>query len=401
MNVDNIASKFTSYSLLEVKDEDGDIDYAKIASLLRQNKPFDSITMNDEITEGDEIVNFDVVVGNPPYQENIGGQSNRSLSKQLYPAMMQMAITINPKHLTMITPSRWFTGNAQDRSFVKLREFVRDHNHFRKITNFLSSSDVFDGVSVPGGVNYFLFEPDYSGAITFKEVQQKTETCVERPLFEDGLEVILPMNRMISILQKVRASDFVSMEEIVTGRNPFGIPANDADLSKEMVEIQDESHEISILCAYEKIQFVSRDLITRNSSLCDHWKVFTSKMNGGAGTLLDGKQVAILGRTFVMGPGSICSNTLLAVGDFDNQTEAENLNKYMNTKFFRFMLGIKKIAQVLTSNIYSFVPQQNFKNNSDITWANGLSDIDKQLYAKYGLEEDEITFIESMIKPME
>ena len=401
MNVDNIASKFTSYSLLEVKDEDGDIDYTKIAALLRQNKPFDSITMNDEITEGDEIVNFDVVVGNPPYQENIGGQSNRSLSKQLYPTMMQMAITINPKHLTMITPSRWFTGNAQDRSFVKLREFVRDHNHFRKITNFLSSSDVFDGVSVPGGVNYFLFEPDYSGEITFKEVQQKTETCVERPLFEDGLEVILPMNRMISILQKVRASDFVSMEEIVTGRNPFGIPANDADLNKEMVEIQDESHEISILCAYEKIQFVSRDLITRNSSLCDHWKVFTSKMNGGAGTLLDGKQVAILGRTFVMGPGSICSNTLLAVGDFDNQTEAENLNKYMNTKFFRFMLGIKKIAQVLTSNIYSFVPQQNFKNNSDITWANGLSDIDKQLYAKYGLEEDEITFIESMIKPME
>lgn len=401
LNVDNIASKFTSYSLLEVKDEDGDIDYTKIAALLKQNKSFNSITMNDEITEGDEIVNFDVVVGNPPYQENIGSQSNRSLSKQLYPTMMQMAITINPKHLTMITPSRWFTGNAQDRSFVKLREFVREHNHFRKITNFLSSSDVFDGVSVPGGVNYFLFEPNYSGTITFKEVQQKAETCVERPLFEDGLEVILPMNKMISILQKVRAKDFVSMEEIVTGRNPFGIPANDADLNKELVETQDESHEISILCAYEKTQFVSRELITRNSSLCDHWKVFTSKMNGGAGTLLDGKQVAILGRTFVMGPGSICSNTLLAVGDFDNQTEAENLNRYMNTKFFRFMLGIKKIAQVLTSNIYSFVPQQNFKNNSDITWTNSLANIDKQLYAKYALTEEEIAFIESMIKSME
>ena len=254
---------------------------------------------------------------------------------------------------------------------------------------------------MPGGVNYFLFEPGYSGTITFKEIQQKSETCVERPLFEDGLEVILPMNKMISILQNVRAKDFVSMEEIVTGRNPFGIPANDADLNKELVETQDESHEISILCAYEKTQFVSRELITRNSSLCDHWKVFTSKMNGGAGTLLDGKQVAILGRTFVMGPGSICSNTLLAVGDFDNQTEAENLNKYMNTKFFRFMLGIKKIAQVLTSNIYSFVPQQNFKNDSDITWTNSLADIDKQLYAKYGLKEDEIAFIESMIKPME
>ena len=401
LNVDNIASKFNSYSLLAVKDEDGDINYAKIAALLRQNKPFDSITMNDEITEGDEIVNFDVVVGNPPYQENIGGQSNRSLSKQLYPTMIQIAVTINPRHLTMITPSRWFTGNAQDRSFVKLREFVREHNHFRKITNFLNSSDVFDGVSVPGGVNYFLYEPNYSGTVTFKEVQQKVETCVERPLFEDGLEVILPMNKMISILQKVRTTDFVSMEEIVTGRNPFGIPANDTDLNKEMVEARDSTHEISILCAYEKVQYVRRELITRNSALCDHWKVFTSKMNGGAGTLLDGKQVAILGRTFVMGPGSICSNTLLAVGDFDNQTEAENLNKYMNTKFFRFMLGIKKIAQVLTSNIYSFVPQQNFKNDSDIIWTKELPDIDKQLYSKYELTEEEIAFIESMIKPME
>ena len=401
VNVDNIASKFTSYSLLGVKDEDGDIDYAKITSLLRQNKPFDSITVNDEISAGDEVVNFDVVVGNPPYQENIGGQSNRSLSKQLYPTMMQIAVAMSPKHLSMITPSRWFTGNAQDRSFVKLREFVREHNHFRKITNFLNSSDVFDGVSVPGGVNYFLYEPDYSGTITFKEVQQKVETCVERPLFEDGLEVILPMNRMISILQKVRTADFTSMEEIVTGRNPFGIPANDADLNKEMVETRDSTHEISILCAYEKVQFVSRELITRNSTLCDHWKVFTSKMNGGAGTLLDGKQVSILGRTFVMGPRSICSNTLLAVGDFDNQTEAENLNKYMNTKFFRFMLGIKKIAQVLTSNIYAFVPQQNFKNDSDIMWAKDLPDIDKQLYSKYGLTEKEIEFIESMIKPME
>ena len=401
LNVDNIASKFNSYSLLEVKYEDGDIDYERIASLLRQNKPFDSITMSDEIAEGDEKVNFDVVVGNPPYQENIGGQSNRSLSKQLYPTMIQIAVTINPRHLTMITPSRWFTGNAQDRSFVKLREFVREHNHFRKITNFLNSSDVFDGVSVPGGVNYFLYEPNYSGTITFKEVQQKIETCVERPLFEDGLEVILPMNKMISILQKVRTTDFVSMEEIVTGRNPFGIPANDTDLNKEMVEARDSTHDISILCAYEKVQYVRRELITRNSALCDHWKVFTSKMNGGAGTLLDGKQVAILGRTFVMGPGSICSNTLLAVGDFDNQTEAENLNKYMNTKFFRFMLGIKKIAQVLTSNIYSFVPQQNFKNDSDIIWTKELPDIDKQLYSKYELTEEEIAFIESMIKPME
>lgn len=401
LNIDNIASGFTSYSLLGLKKEDGNIDYTQIAALLKQHKLFSKISMTDEPMEGDDILNFDVVVGNPPYQENIGGASNKSLSKQLFPSMIQIAVTLNPKHLTMITPSRWFTGNAQDRSFVKLREFLRENNHFRKITNYLSSADVFNGVNVPGGVNYFLFEPSYSGTVSFKEISQKGETCVERPLFEDGLEVVLPMNKMISILQKVRGAGFVSMEAIVTGRNPFGIPANDNDLNKEMVETRDATHGISILCAYEKMQFVRREIITRNSSLCDHWKVFTSKMNGGAGTLLDGKPVAILGKTFVMGPGSICSNTLLAVGDFDNQVEAINLNKYMNTKFFRFMLGIKKIAQVLTSNVYAFVPQQNFKNDSDILWANDLCEIDKQLYSKYKLTVEEIAFIETMIKPME
>ena len=199
------------------------------------------------------------------------------------------------------------------------------------------------------------------------------------------------MNDTISILQKVRSVDFESMEKMVTGRNPFGVPATDIKLERQSVTEEDPFHATKILCAYESIRFISREVITRNYELLNKWKVFTAKINGGAGTILDGKPVYVLGKTFVMGPNTACSNTLLAIGSFDTMQEAENLNSYMKTKFFRFMLGIKKNANVLTSNIYSFVPIQDFSK----PWT------DEELYAKYHLTPDEIAFIEATIKPME
>jgi hypothetical protein len=123
-------------------------------------------------------------------------------------------------------------------------------------------------------------------------------------------------------------------------------------------------------------------------------------MNGGAGTLLDGKPVAVLGRTFIAGPGTACSNALIAVGDFINPNDAKNLDRYMNTKFFRFMLGIMKISQVLTSNVYKFVPLQDFTSKSDIDWKKSSKEIDKQLYKKYGLSKKEIEFIETHVRSM-
>lgn len=393
-----IAYEFTRkvYNLLELNNSNIVKDYTTY-DLLKQT----DIIKTNKIKIGDTFMKFDVVVGNPPYQENIGGKSNKSLSKQLYPSFMMFTINLQPDYLSLITPSRWFTGNAQDRSFVSLREFMRNNNHITDIVNYLSSGDVFKDVSVPGGVNFFLYKKGYSGNISFREISKNNSTVVKRPLFENGLDIILPMNSMISILRKVNNNNFKSMEEIVTGRNPFGLPATDSDLEIVMSNSKNANYDTKILCAYEQIKFISKNEITRNKELAKHWKVFTSKMNGGAGNLQDEKSVAILGRTFVMGPDTICSNAILAIGDFKNKYEAENLQKYMKTKFFRFMLGIKKIAQVLTSNIYQYVPQQDFSNKSDIDWNKSIENIDQQLYKKYKLMQDEIEIIESKIKVME
>ena len=407
LNIDNIADpqNFTSYDLLTVTKpvkKKESIDYDKIKLLLTQNKDFSTITLNDPIIEGaTKMTNFGAIVGNPPYQENIGSTANKSLSRQLFPTFIKLSIQLGAHYVSLLTPSRWFTGNAQDRSFVNLREFLMKNNHIKTITSYLNSKEVFGDIDLSGGVNYFVFERGYCGNICFNEIIQGQSMQTIRPLFEDGLDVILPLNKMISILQKVRARNFVSIETIVSGRNPFGVPADEESLKAVVSKEKDKMHQVLIYCAYEELYFISQNEISRAKAHVDKWKVFTSKMNGGAGTLLDGKPVCILGKTYLGAPNSICSNTLLSIGAFERKYEAMNLQKYMYSKFFRFMLGVKKIAQVITSNVYSFVPLQDFTDKSDIDWSKTIPEIDAQLYAKYNLDESEIAFIEKMIKSME
>lgn len=397
LNVVNIAAYFVAEDLLKQTDAAGKVDYTRIINVLTQKKPLSEIKLDDTITDGDSKMKIGAVVGNPPYQEIVGNQlTNKSLGKQLFPSFIVLATKL-ARYSSLITPSKWFAGNGQDGSYPKLRDYIRKNNHFSTIINHLSN-DIFPEVDL-GSLNYYLYDADYVGDVRFIEVVGEKKNCVERPLFEADLEVVLPMNNIISIQRKVCANQFNSIMSIVSGRNPFGLPANDSDLSRCITDTKDCVHDLSILCAYEKWKFISHERVTKKQELISKWKVFTSKMNGGAGTLLDGKPVNILGKPYLAAPNSICSNALLALGGFNSKCEAENLIKYMKTKFFRFMLGIKKLSQVLTSNVYQFVPLQDFSDQA--LWDKPIHDIDAHLYAKYNLTPDEIAFIESMIKSME
>ena len=135
--------------------------------------------------------------------------------------------------------------------------------------------------------------------------------------------------------------------------------------------------------------------------MVNKWKVFTSKGNGAAGTLSDGIPVSIIGKAFVGKPGSGCSDSLFPIGAFDTEEEALNLQKYFATKFLRFMVGIMKVSRNITQLVYKYVPMQNFTNASDIDWSKPVAELDQELYAKYGLSQEEIDYIEYVIKPME
>lgn len=344
---------------------------------------------------------FDAVVGNPPYQENISSTSeNASLSKQLFPWFIKNTTMLNATYISLITPSRWFTADAQDKSFVKLRKFIKDNNHFSKIFNYADNKLLFKNVEIAGGVNYYLYENGYIGDVQFTECYADKKIEKYRPLFEDGLDIIISMSELVNILDKVRRyADFKSITSITFGRNAFGIVGKESEL-KKITSDKYFNGAVKVRCAYEKILYTKIENITKNTELVYKYKVFTSKGNGGAGILTDEGSVSILGKAYIGEPFSVCTDSLIPLGPFDDMEQAQNLQKYMRSKFFRFMVGILKVSQNVYQNVYQFVPIQDFTRKSDIDWNKEIFDIDKQLYKKYGLSENEITFIEEKIKPM-
>ncbi len=399
LSVANIAKEFVATDLLEVKNGN-DIDYDKIKALLTQNKPFDTIKLTDTLTEGeDDMIKFEAVVGNPPYQEIISSnKSNKSLSKQLFPFFIKTTIMLNSTYVALITPSRWFTGDAQDGSFIKLRDFINSNNHIKTIKNYPIASNVFPDVFIAGGVNYYLYDKNYSGKVEFSVCTDNKVVTQIRNLFEEGLDIIVSSSENYAMVQKLQDSKFVSLTTITKGRDAFGITGKNAN------NISSDSafeNAYELRCAHEEIRYVSKDKITKNIDLADKWKIFISKGNGGAGTLGDGKPVAILGKPYIGKARSVCTDSLIPIGSFDTKKEAINLQKYIKTKFLRYMVGILKVSQNVYQNVYQFVPLQDFTDKSDIDWSKSVAEIDRQLYKKYNLDDSEIAFIESMIKPME
>ena len=341
---------------------------------------------------------FTAIVGNPPYQDTIDAQ--RGLSSQVFPYFIQIAVELKPSYISIINPSRWFTAEAQDGSFVKLRDFIRSNNHIKKIFNYPDSKDIFKQSEIAGGVNYFLFDSSYSGQVEFTNTINGQKETKNRELFKSGLSIILSNNRLYSIVDKVKAvPGFSSLMDITTGRDAFGITGK----REHILSISQEeafAGSIELLCAHEETRYIRREQISKCKDVVDKWKVFTSKANGGAGTLGDGKAVNILGKSFIGKPQSVCTDSLLPFGKLDTQEEAIALQKYMSTKFLRFMVGILKTSQNLYQIVYQFVPLQDFTAQSDIDWTKSVAEIDQQLYKKYNLSADEIDFIEKMIKPM-
>ena len=309
-----------------------------------------------------------------------------------------MTIKLNPKYVALITPSRWFTGDAQDGSFIKLRDFIKRNNHIKAIRNYPVAGNVFPDVFIAGGVNYYLYDKTHSGKVDFATYTNGRLVSQNRDLFEEGLDIVVSSSENYAILQKIRNEQFVSLTTITKGRDAFGITGKNANNVSSSTAFNDA---YELRCAHEEIRYVSKDKITKNVELADKWKIFISKGNGGAGTLGDEKQVAILGKPYIGKAKSVCTDSLIPIGCFETEEEALNLQKYIKTKFLRYIVGILKVSQNVYQNVYQFVPLQDFTVNSDIKWDKTIEEISEQLCNKYGFTEEEKELINNKIKPME
>ena len=335
---------------------------------------------------------FDVIIGNPPYQLDDGGFGTSAAP--IYQLFVQQAKALEPRYLSMVIPSRWFAGG---KGLDEFRESMLTDNRVRSIDDYLSAADVFPGVGLKGGVNFFLWERDNPGqcrvSTHFKDWPISTST---RPLLEEGADVFIRFNEGLSILKKVASfenaggeADSLSLrqnkrfDQLVSSRKPFGLTTmfkgKTAKRAGDILVYQNGGK-----------GYIPRKSIRTGAELIDKWKVYTGYAAPGTGNK-DTYPHRIISTPFIGEPQTICSETYLCIGPFDSKSQAESVLSYLTCRLPRLLILLHKPSQHTTRKVYTFVPTQEWTK----PWTDG------DLYKKYGLTASEIAFIEGIVRPME
>lgn len=327
-----------------------------------------------------EIFNmkFDVIIGNPPYQLEDGGGRD-SAAMPLYHLFVEQAKRLNPNYLIMIIPARWYSGG---RGLDDFRNSMLMDSHIKELYDYPETNDCFPGLNIRGGICYFLWDKNYKGDCKVVNIQKGVEVIKIRPLMEYELPIFIRHNRAINILSKVISFKEETLNHYVSSSKPFGLRSNFNLFSDSLTPYYNIK-----LYRFGKIGYVNETQVLNRKELINKYKVLVSKASPGG----DEYPHSIVSQPIISEPYSICTETYLVIKDVVNFKEAENLVSYIKTRFFRFMMSLVKNTQNISKVSYMLVPIQDFSK----PWT------DEELYAKYGLTDEEIEFIESMIRPME
>ena len=345
--------------------------------------------------EGVKEMKFDAIVGNPPYMEMDGGA--QASARPIYQHFVQTAKAMSPHYLSFIMPTRWYAGG---KGLDDFRDEMLNDEHLEKLFDCVSPEDIFPNTNIRGGVCYFLRNNSFNNNIDLSTVitleHGKDPIITQRPLKIKDLDIFIRYSCALSVIEKTNEIIEKSLSEYISPRRPFGIDANLVKTKK----FKTDKFEDSIMCLGKGqiLGFIDKQLVTSHTEWINCWKVFTPRANNIGTELNDDNLNSIVGK-----PNTVCTESYIMIGaGLDlNLNSSNNLSKYTKTKYFRFMHSLAKASQDATAKTYRFVPLQDFTPNSDIDWSKTIPEIDKQLYAKYGLTDDEIAFIEEKIKPME
>lgn len=332
---------------------------------------------DERIIKMAEELGFDVVIGNPPYHMSDGSGNGGAMP--VYNKFVEQAMKLNPRYLVMIIPARWYGGG---RGLEEFRLRMIHDRRIRVLHDMLDAAECFGtGVEIKGGVCYFLWNRDKEGLC--EVVTHKDGVVTEQPpreLCEEGSDVFIRYAEGVSIYHKVKGFGEETIDSLVSSQKPFGL--------RTFVH-GNEHKAVDSVKLYERggVGYISATQIEKNHEWVDKNKVFISAAyNAG-----DAYPHQIIGRPILGERGSACTETYVVIGPFKSERATQNVMSYIRTRFFRFLVMLKKTSQHAAANVYSFVPLQDFSK----PWT------DEELYEKYGLDEKEIAFIESMIRPME
>ena len=334
---------------------------------------------------------FDVIVGNPPYQMSDGGGTGDS-AKPIYHHFVRQAKKLNPKFLIMITPSRWMKGGKGLDDFRK--EMINDL-HIKTLYDFEDAKECFAGLHIDGGVSYFLWDKSHNGMVNYYyKSLDGSSNFSQRYLKNKITETVIRDFKQISIIEKALSKGEKCFSQIVSSRNPYGFYA---DLFNDQDKYPEANLQLSPFKNYIKIYgvkgkkggakrivgYVNPQAVLKENNSLKKYKLFFSKAYMTTSTI---PPEIIIGE-----PNTISTETFLQIGPFDDRVIAEKCLKYIKTKFFRALLFYNRHSLNISKESFSMIPLQNFNE----PWT------DEKLYKKYGLAQEEIDFIESMIRPME
>jgi len=346
-------------------------------------------TWTSQLFGGD--MQFDVIIGNPPYQLNTDGFGTQA--RPIYQDFVQQAKKLEPRYMSFVIPSRWFSGGM---GLDEFRESMLTDDRLRSIDDYLSASEVFQGgMGGKGGICFFLWDRDNPGTCKvsthFKDWPVSTAT---RPLLEKGADVFIRFNEGLSILKKVAAVETGSSKslelpeskmfmQLVSSIGAFGLE------STFRGKDQKSKNDLKV---YRNggVGYVARSEIVKERDVFDKWKVFIGRAAPGTGNK-DTYPHKIISTPFLGEPGSISSWTYMFIGPFDSKSEAESVLSYLSCRLTRFLILLHKPSQDTTRRVYTFVPIQKWTR----LWT------DQALYEKYGISDSEIAFIEKVVRPMD
>jgi site-specific DNA-methyltransferase (adenine-specific) len=329
-----------------------------------------------EIFEGN--MQFDVIIGNPPYQ--MTGGAGGSSDSSIYHLFVEQALNLDPRFLSMVIPSRWLAGG---RGMDEFRKNMLTGKHISHLVDYTKMSTAFPGVDFEGGVGYFLWDKNHQGACEYTlALGDEQQPAALRKL--DEFDIFVRDTRAVSILKRVQTMGEPSMGDLVSGDTPFGLATNFSEYKDKpfrgsvALYLTDRGQRVVVHTAQSGIR--------KNVHLVDSWKVLLPEAYGERGAI----PALVLGPSIVAPPASVCTQTYLVAGPLTSRKAAASLQSYTRTRFFRFLVSLRKITQHALRSTYSWVPQQTW----DRTWT------DEALYAKYGIMRNEQVYIESQIRPM-
>lgn len=360
-------------------------------------------TLKNDIEEGKQKVEeafnqvkFDVVIGNPPYQEETIGE-NSTFAPPIYHKFVELAYQLSDK-VVLITPAR-FLFNAGSTPKAWNKKMLED-KHLKVIYFEQNSSNIFPNTDIKGGV-----------AVTYHDTKENF----------GAIQVFTPYKELKNITSKVFQRSTNSLSEIIFTQNRFDLEAlyedypeyrniigsngrdkrfrnnifEKIDSFTEQIRSTDDVAIRGVIKNKRYWRYISKKYVDCNHENLDKWKVIVPRANG------KGVLGEVLSTPEIIAPMQGYTQTFIGVGALSSENEAKSLLKYIKSKFLRAMLSMLKVDQHNEKDTWAKVPLQDFTISSDIDWSKSIAEIDYQLYKKYGLSEEEIQFIESKVKEME